>query len=139
MHQPSIDKCHACGKLFPRTAIRLCKRCALIEDCRFDLVKHSLQEHEGAAVGEVAQATGVSATDVQYFMERGRLISLEHVCTCNGIGERCRYCRSKLTNSFKQMEASMQREQQARQQTASGETASERTVYVRRIRRVGDS
>ena len=135
--QPNIDKCHACGKLFPRTSILLCKKCALVEEHRFELVKHFLQEHEGAAVGEVSQATGVSASDVQYFMERGRLITLEHVCTCNGIGERCRYCRSKLSNSFKEMQASMQRDIQARE--ADQPAQSERAVYVRRIRRVGES
>ena len=136
--QPNIDKCNACGKLFPRVSIRLCTRCAIVEEHRFELVKEFLQEHEGAAVGEVSQMTGVSASDVQYFMERGRLITLEHVCTCNGIGDRCRYCRSKLSNGFKEMQASMQREIKGR---AADEPAAapERTTYVRRIRRLGDS
>jgi hypothetical protein len=136
-HQPNIDKCNACGKLFPRVSIRLCTKCAIVEEHRFELVKEFLQEHEGAAVGEVSRATGVSASDVQYFMERGRLISLENVCTCGGIGERCRFCRSKLSNGFKEMQAAMLREQASRK--VGEPDAPERTTYVRRIRRVGET
>lgn len=135
-HQPNIDKCNACGKLFPRVSIRLCTKCAIVEEHRFDLVKEFLQTNEGAVVGEVSQATGVSASDVQHFMERGRLITLENVCTCGGFGDRCRYCRSKLTNSFREMEKSMQRDISRR--VSEQPAATDRTTYVRRIRRVDE-
>jgi hypothetical protein len=136
-HQPNIDKCNACGKLFPRVGIRLCKHCAVVEEHRFELVREFLQEHEGAVVGEISQETGVSASDVQYFMERGRLIALENVCTCGGIGERCRFCRTKLAGGLRDLQKAMQGEQQLRR-AAGGEVAHERTTYVRRIRRLGE-
>lgn len=132
--QPNIDKCNACGKLFPRIGIRLCSKCAVVEEHRFDLVREFLREHEGAVVGEVAQQTGVSASDVQYFMERGQLVALENVCTCGGVGERCRLCRSRLSTGFQELQASMARDIAAREQAGK----PERTTYVRRIRRLGE-
>lgn len=135
--QPNIDKCNACGKLFPRVSIRLCTKCAVVEEHRFELVREFLKEHEGAVVGEVSQATGVSASDVQHFMERGRLIALENVCTCGGIGERCRFCRSKLSSGLRDLQKAMQ-EEHLRHAPASSEQ-TERTHYVRRIRRVGET
>lgn len=135
--QPNIDKCNACGKLFPRVSIRLCNKCALVEEHRFELVRQFLQEHEGAVVGEVSQATGVSASDVQYFMDRGRLIALENVCTCGGIGERCRFCRSKLSSGLRDLQKAMQ-EDGARHAQGSDDQHAERAHYVRRIRRIGE-
>lgn len=135
-HQPDIDKCNACGKLFPRVNIRLCTKCAIVEEHRFELVRQFLQEHEGAVVGEVSQATGVSASDVQYFMERGRLVALENVCTCGGIGERCRFCRSRLSSGLRDLQRAMQ--QEAGRGAPAADAPTERTHYVRRIRRVGE-
>lgn len=136
---PNIDTCNACGKLFPRTAIRLCSKCVLVEDNRFELVKEYLSRNDGAAVGEISGATGVSASDVRCFMEGGRLVSLEAVCTCGGAGERCRLCRSKLSNGFQELARTMERELGAGgSSTAEPREGGERVTYERRIRRVGE-
>lgn len=134
--RPSIDTCNACGKLFPRKTMRLCAHCALVEEHRFEIVREYLRENDGAAVGQIAGDTGVSASDVRRFQDGGRLVALESVCTCGGVGERCRVCRTKLSSSFRELEQSMQREQT--QRPAAGETSEGRTTYVRRIRRVGE-
>lgn len=150
--KPVIDTCNACGKLFPRLSMRLCTQCVLVDENRFQLVRDYLIENDGAAVGQIAQGTGVSSSDVRKFMDGGRLVEisagLDH-CTCGGVGTRCRYCRSRLSHSFRDMETTMQRDQASRDsgggrtrrpgpthQDATDEHG--RTSYVRRIRRIGE-
>jgi hypothetical protein len=137
--KPMIDTCNACGKLFPRTRLRLCSTCAPIEEHRFQLVREYLDAHEGAAVGEVSQRTGVSTADVRHFVEGGRLVSLSVgvTCTCAGVGERCRYCRRQLAATFQNMEATMRRDRASGSSPAGGDDPG-RTSYVRRVRRLGD-
>lgn len=143
--KPTIDTCTVCGKLFPRTTMRLCTTCGLVEENRFDLVRSFLMDNDGAALGEISRQTGVPISDVRRFTEGGRLVEItsgmSH-CTCGGVGERCRYCRSRLSSSFREMEATMRREigesDSDRGGRASGGSDG-RTSYVRRIRRLGDS
>jgi hypothetical protein len=137
--KPTIDTCHACGKLFPRTRLQLCSTCSPVEEHRFQLVREFLDANEGAAVGEVSQRTGVSTADVRHFVEGGRLVSLSvgATCTCGGTGERCRFCRRQLATSFRDMEATMRREQ-ADGAAPPGADEPGRTSYVRRVRRLGD-
>ncbi len=132
--KPSIDTCSACGKLFPRVAMRLCVQCSLDEQNRFSLVREYLLENDGAPLAEIARETGVPTSDVRRFCDGGRLIEMTSgmdSCSCSGVGNRCRYCRSRLSNSFRDMEAAMRSEQ-------SDPEESGRTSYVRRIRRVGE-
>ncbi len=133
--KPSIDTCNACGKLFPRVAMRLCTGCSLNEQNRFALVREYLVDNDGAPMAEIARETGVSTADVRRFCDGGRLIEVTtgmDSCSCGGVGERCRYCRSRLSNSFRQMEETM------RSEHAEHGDVSGRTSYVRRIRRVGE-
>ncbi|MCW2972825.1 MAG: flagellar protein [Thermoleophilia bacterium] len=133
--KPSIDTCNACGKLFPRATMRLCNGCAVVEENRFQLVREFLVANDGAAVTEIARATQVSAPDVRRFLESGRLIDITASatrCTCNGMGERCRFCRSKLAGPFREMQQKMQSELQ-------GNADPGRTSYVRRMNRLGDT
>ncbi|MBC7462288.1 MAG: hypothetical protein H7287_13080 [Thermoleophilia bacterium] len=133
--KPSIDTCNACGKLFPRAAMRLCTACAVIEENRFQLVREYLQENDGAAVTEIARATQVSSSDVRRFLESGRLIDITASatrCTCGGMGERCRFCRSKLAGPFREMQQKMKSDLES-----GGDPA--RTSYVRRMNRLGDT
>ncbi len=134
--KPSIDTCNACGKLFPRTAIRLCTHCVLAEENRFQLVRDYLIDNDGAPLTAIARETGVSAADVRRFTDGGRLVEITsgmESCTCGGVGTRCRFCRSKLTNSFRSAEETMKREHVERENADGG-----RTSYVRRIRRIGE-
>lgn len=133
--KPSIDTCNACGKLFPRVKMRLCTQCALVEQNRFTLVREYLLENDGAPMGEIARETGVSTSDVRTFCDGGRLIEITtgmESCTCGGVGDRCRYCRSRLSSTFREMEQSMRSEYAER-----GDDVG-RTSYVRRIRRVDE-
>lgn len=85
-------------------------------------------------MGEIARETGVSTADVRRFCDGGRLVEVTtgmDSCSCNGVGERCRYCRSRLSNSFREMEQSMRSEHTEREESG-------RTSYVRRIRRLGE-
>lgn len=135
--KPSIDTCNACGKLFPRVTMRLCTQCSLVEQNRFALVRQYLIENDGAPMGEIARETGVSTSDVRRFCDGGRLIEVTsgmESCTCNGVGERCRYCRSRLSSSFREMERSMRSDHGERGEREE----SGRTSYVRRIRRVDE-
>ncbi len=144
--QPSIDTCNACGKLFPRAVMRLCSQCALVEENRFQLVRDYLVENDGAPLGEIARETGVSSSDVRKFTDGGRLVEVTtgmDACTCGGVGERCRHCRSRLSNSFRSMEQTMRAERadrdgrgDTRPQRGGDETG--RTSYVKRIRRLGE-
>lgn len=130
--KPSIDTCNACGKLFPRTTMRLCGACRIVEDHRFELVRDYLHEHDGGPLMEIAAMTGVSVGDVRRFVDRGRLTLVElgsAGCTCDDSGVRCRYCRGKLSLEFRELEESMRAE--------GGDDDLERTSYVRRIRRLG--
>jgi len=137
--EPKIDVCNACGKLIPRAAMRLCTSCGLIEENRFQLVRDFLMDHDGAPVADISRLTGVSTVDVRRFMEGGRIVQVGggiSTCTCGGVGTRCRYCRSQLTQTFKQMEATMHDEQEA------ARIEAERTSSVRRerrTRRMGES
>ena len=144
--KPTIDTCNACGKLFPRAAMRLCTQCALVEENRFQLVRDYLVEHDGAALGEIARETGVSSSDVRRFTDGGRLVEITtglEACTCGGVGERCRFCRSRLSNSFRKMEQSMRAEHAERDQHGGDDRRGAgndhgRTSYVKRIRRLGE-
>ena len=151
--KPIIDTCNACGKLFPRMSMRLCTQCSMVDENRFQLVRDYLIENDGASVGEITRGTGVSGSDVRKFMDGGRLVEITSgmdSCTCGGVGTRCRYCRSKLTNSFRDMETTMQKDiaegksSGGRRGTpAPGARSSDtdehgRTSYVRRIRRIGE-
>jgi hypothetical protein len=146
--KPSIDTCNACGKLFPRTAVRLCTQCVLVEENRFKLVRDYLVDNDGAPLAEIARETGVSTADVRRFTDGGRLVEITSgmdSCTCGGVGTRCRYCRSKLTNSFRQLEETMKREHSDRgddprhgRGMARDDADGGRTSYVRRIRRIGE-
>src|SRR5690606_15423554 len=104
---------------FPRVAMRLCAQCGLIDENRFALVREYLLENDGAPVMEIASATGVPGSDVRAFMEGGRLIevveNIDEICTCDGIGQRCRYCRNQLAHSFKNMQQEMTKEQRERE------------------------
>lgn len=150
--QPQIDTCNACGKLFPRIAMRLCAQCSFVEEHRFQLVREFLREHDGSAVGEIARGTGVSGSDVRKFLDGGRLVEITSglkACTCGGVGIRCKYCRSRLSSTFREMENTMSRElaerdgadrPTSRHGRAVGDTdANGRTSYVRRIRRIGET
>lgn len=135
--KPSIDTCNACGKLFPRIAVRLCGQCAGVEENRFRLVRDYLLDNDGAPLGEVARETGVALSDVRRFSEGGRLIEISsglEGCTCAGVGERCRACRQRLSGSFRQLEQDMRRDSDG---TESPDGLG-RTSYVRRIRRLGE-
>lgn len=152
-HKPSIDTCNACGKLFPRTSMRLCNQCALVEEHRFELVRQFLVDSDGAAVPDIARSTGVSTSDVRRFMESGRLVAESggtmrvDECTCDIEGQRCRACRAELAAKFQAMESRMADDQRRRgtgtdpggRARAAEDDASGRTSYVRRIRRIGDS
>lgn len=133
--RPNIDTCTSCGKLFPRVSLRLCSQCGVVEEHRFQLVRGYVLEHDGASVGEIASETGVRAAEVRRFLERGRLVELAEAtsCTCGGVGERCRYCRSRLSSAFRDMEQSMRRSVEP----DAGEHGQERISYVRRARRLG--
>lgn len=137
-NEPTIDTCTACGKLIPRATLRLCTSCGLVEDNRFQVVREYLLHHDGAAVGEIARATGVSGRDVRRFMDGGRLTQVTGglaACTCGGVGTRCRYCRSQLTQAFRKMETEIQREQRDRPTGEDGRTSS--VPRQRRSRRNG--
>ncbi|MCW2925237.1 MAG: Flagellar operon protein YvyF [Thermoleophilia bacterium] len=150
--KPSIDTCNACGKLFPRIAMRLCTQCSMVEEHRFRLVRDFIAEHDGAAVGDISRGTGVSGADVRRFMDGGRLVEVTSgmgSCTCGGVGERCRHCRSKLSSTFRRMEQTMQQDAAERDASGggprfgsdargSGPGEMGRTSYVRRIRRIGE-
>jgi hypothetical protein len=146
--KPTIDTCNECGKLFPRTAVRLCTQCVLVEENRFRLVRDYLIDNDGAPLGEISRETGISMSDVRRFTDGGRLVEVTtglETCTCGGVGQRCRACRMRLSNSFRQMEQSMQRDHAERAQDprAGGrdrraDEGSSRTSYVKRIRRLGE-
>lgn len=106
----------------------------MVEQNRFALVREYLIDNDGAPMGEIARETGVSTADVRRFCDGGRLVEVTtgmDSCSCNGVGERCRYCRSRLSNSFREMEQSMRSEHTEREESG-------RTSYVRRIRRLGE-
>jgi hypothetical protein len=134
--KPTIDTCNACGKLFPRLGIQLCTACAIVDENRFRLVRDYLVEHDGAPLAEIARETGVPTSDVRRFADGGRLVEITagmDSCTCGGVGTRCRFCRSKLSQSFRRVEREMRQEHDA---AAVDDGA--RTSYVRRIRRLGE-
>lgn len=136
--KPTIDTCNACGKLFPRTAARLCSQCIVVEENRFLLVRDYLLDNDGAPFAEIARATGVSMADVRRFSEGGRLVEVSagvDSCTCGGVGQRCRSCRMQLAGSFRRVEHEMRRSTPVDDGSSDG---SGRTSYVRRIRRIGE-
>lgn len=135
--KPNIDTCTACGKLFPRLSLRLCSQCARVEEHRFALVRDFLREHgDGCTVPQIATGTGLPMSDVRRFMDSGRLMEVANAgCTCGGVGERCRQCRSRLSTGLRDLEQSMQRDRG--ESPADGPGGAERTTYVRRIRRLG--
>lgn len=137
--KPNIDKCHACGKLFPRLYVALCGTCVLVDDNRFALVRDYLREQEGTAIAAIADGTGLSRGDIARFQSEGRLVSTEHgfsaaahECACEpGSSARCVHCRRQLATRLRNYTES-----------ATGPAAEstppsteERTRYVRRIHR----
>lgn len=139
--QPTIDTCNACGKLFPRVSLQLCQACSRIEEHRFDLVRSYLRDHDGASLAQIARDTGLSLADVRHLSGGGRLVEVTSGldrCTCDDSGTRCRHCRARLASAFRDMEQTMQREQDERSAAEPSRGDHERTNYVRRIRRIGE-
>lgn len=135
--KPAIDKCNACGKLFPRVSMRLCTACSLAEQNRFDLVREFLDAHGGGSVTDIAQQTGVSAVDVRRFLEGGRLVAIKGGglgCTCGGVGERCVSCRNDLTSTMKSMHEEMARDNETRGSVDRPSTRSSQASFHRRRR-----
>lgn len=138
--KPQIDTCNACGKLFPRMAMRLCGGCAVVEEHRFELVRQYVIEHDGAEFSDIARGTGVMGADVRKFMDSGRLVQVAgaiNTCTCGGRGERCRACRAKLSSSFRDLEQSMRADAAGSPRLGGDDEA--RVTYERRIRRLPDA
>jgi hypothetical protein len=119
-----------------------------VDENRFQLVRDFLIDNDGAQLGDIARATGVSISDVRRFTDGGRLVEITAgmgSCTCGGVGTRCRYCRSRLSSTFREMEQTMQREHAEREPAtrqrkgrAGSSDESGRTSYVKRIRRLGE-
>src|SRR3712207_5670650 len=112
--KPQFDVCHACGKLFARTNVKLCATCATNEDLRFTLVKHYLEESPQRSYQEIIEAAGITMAEINRFYAQGRLIETKPaapglVCTCSGKGT-CPYCRYETAQKFSDLRAQMQRD-----------------------------
>ena len=109
-----LDVCHACGKLFARTNVKLCQTCATNEDFRFSLVKAYLGDSPRKSFPEIIEATGITMAEINRFYSQGRLVesrpeSAGLACTCRGRGS-CGFCRYQTAEQFGALRDQMQSE-----------------------------
>jgi hypothetical protein len=83
-----LRNCRVCGTLFVG-APGLCPACRAAEDAAFDRVRRYVEEHGGAALGDICAATGVSADQVRRFLQEGRLV-------LEGAGLVCERCGAPI-------------------------------------------
>jgi hypothetical protein len=124
--KPNLDICNACGKLFARAYVKLCKECVVNEEHRFMLVREFLRDNQGTSIAEIAEATGLSRGEVARYYSEGRLVDVDPgsgitqtACTCETEGRRCAFCRRNLAEKFDQLRSNMGR---ADSQPASDDT-----------------
>lgn len=106
--QPNIDICAGCGRLYPRAVVRLCSKCSMDVEKRFELVRSHLKANPGSSVSDVAEATGLSRGEISRFYSEKRLVEVDpsgtgHAptsCTCTPGAVRCPYCRHQLALRF---------------------------------------
>ncbi len=106
----SIINCPKCGRLFSNEIGAICKSCFDEEEKIFEEVRLYIKEHPDSRMGEVSDATGVSAKKIIRYIKEGRLeISKGMVgevkCDSCGkpitTGKFCSDCIKKISNDVK--------------------------------------
>jgi len=102
-----LKNCEECGKVFAHPTRVLCEDCYKKVQASYQAVKEYLQQHPGATVAEVAQATESDVDLVYQFIREGRLsvVPKDAGLTCEicgtpiQVGRICRKCRGELDPS----------------------------------------
>ncbi len=106
----NLRNCSRCGKLYVFSGQQLCPDCFKEQEDDFEKVRAYLQEHPGANLEQVHQATGVDRSTILHFMRTGRLTAREgfakELCCerCGrplASGRLCTECRSELSRRLK--------------------------------------
>jgi len=88
-----MANCRKCKKLFPRITDPICDTCKKGEEEIFNSVKEFLRDNPKSTVGEVAEATGVTAKKIFGYLRDGRIEIAE------GAGLFCTQCSTPIRSS----------------------------------------
>lgn len=69
----NLRNCNRCGKVYVYDGFNICLDCRRAHEEDFKKVKEYLDEHPGATVVEVSEATGVETKKIIQFLKEGRL------------------------------------------------------------------
>lgn len=86
---PEIRNCPRCGRLFAFRGRDICPTCVSEEEEQFERVRRFLRSAPAASLGDIVEATGVSAELILSFLRQGRLLAgdgLKGMLTCQRCG-----------------------------------------------------
>ena len=102
-----MSNCKKCKKMFLQVNDPICTDCKKAEEAIFDLVKEYLRDHPRSTVGEVSEATGVSAKKIFGYLREGRIEIAEGGglnCMQCGVpiktGQLCQQCFTKASKQI---------------------------------------
>ena len=104
-----VTNCPRCGKIFTKIKSQLCPICEREEEKTFQNLKEFMDENARCTLGELSEATGVSAKKILRYIREGRLEISKGMqgdvrCEiCNrpiNIGHYCDSCRIKVSQNI---------------------------------------
>ena len=103
--------CPRCGKLFMKIRNTVCPACEQIDEEKFQELREYIENNPTSTVGQLVEATNISAKRILRYIREGRLvlpegIKIELSCKQCGVeiyeGDYCEKCSAKMKQSLSQ-------------------------------------
>lgn len=85
-----IRNCSRCGKVYKYDGFRVCPNCRREDEADFQKVKEYIDEHPGANIKEVSDATEIDSKKIMEFLRAGRLEIMDEnnlILSCERCGK----------------------------------------------------
>lgn len=85
-----IRNCSRCGKVYRYDGFKICPNCRREDEADFEKVKEYIDEHPGANIKEVSDATEIDSRKIIEFLRAGRLEIMDEnnlILSCERCGK----------------------------------------------------
>lgn len=85
-----IRNCSRCGKVYRYDGFKICPKCRREDEADFEKVKEYIDEHPGANIKEVSDATEIDSRKIIEFLRAGRLEIMDEnnlILSCERCGK----------------------------------------------------
>ena len=85
-----VRNCSRCGKVYRYDGFRVCPNCRREDEADFQKVKEYIDEHPGANIKEVSEATEIDSRKIMEFLRAGRLEIMDEnnlILSCERCGK----------------------------------------------------